>query len=60
MLEREGDSLVIHHLGVLDGGGSGQNGVLDSLCGMCVHRDPQTKVTGLVDRGLEFLGSELE
>ena len=59
-LDGQGDAFVVDHLGMLDGGGAGQNGVLNPLRGVSVYCHSQAKVTGFVNRSIEFFGRKFQ
>lgn len=59
MLLGEGDAFVVDHGGVLDRGHARADRVLDAFGGVSMRFDAQSKMAGLVDRGLQFLQREL-
>jgi hypothetical protein len=56
----ERDAFVVDERGMLDGGDSGANRVLDAFGRVRMRRNPQTEIRGLLDGGAQFLGGEFD
>jgi hypothetical protein len=54
----EGDAFVVDLAGVLDGGDSGEDCVLDALRGVRMRFDAEAEVTGFIDRGAQLFEGE--
>ena len=59
MLLGQSDAFVVDQRGVFDRGHAGANRILDAFGRMGVRFHPQAEVTGFVDGGVKFFGSEL-